>query len=62
MESKRPYYDKALAALKSAHDACYKTWESDPKRHPIGMSVEPFGGVNIALGIVDELEQRLKAK
>ncbi len=60
MANDRPYYTKALMALSAAHDACYKTWSSDPKRHPIGMSIEPFGGVNIALGIVDELERKLK--
>ncbi len=62
MENDRPYYTKALAALTDAHKACYEAWGSDPKRNPIGMSFGPFAGVNVALGIIDELEQRLKAK
>ncbi len=59
MANDRPYYDKALAALTAAHKACYEAWDSDPKRNPLGMSFGPFAGVNIALGIIDELEQRL---
>ncbi len=57
----RPYYARALEALNRAHDACYRAWEQNPNRDAIGMSIMPFGGVNIALGIVDELETRLTA-
>lgn len=50
----RPYYDKALAALQAAHDACY----GHPSRDVLGMSHGPFSGVNVALGIVAELEDQ----
>jgi hypothetical protein len=49
---KRPYYQKALEALQAAHDACLKA----PDRDVLGMSYGPFSGVNVALGIISELE------
>jgi hypothetical protein len=52
MASRRPYYEKALAALHGAHDACFK----HPERDVLGMSNGPFSGVNVALEIVDMLE------
>jgi len=51
--SDRPNYDRALAALQSAYDACYK----HPERNSLGMSIGPFSGVNVALGIVAMLER-----
>lgn len=48
----RPYYDKALKALKTAREACFK----HPDRDLLGMSHGPFSGVNEALGIVSQLE------
>lgn len=52
----RPYYDKALKALQEAHNACFK----HPERDVLGMSHGPFSGVNETLGIVTELEERLR--
>lgn len=51
----RTHYKKALDALQAAHDACFKA----PDRDVLGMSHGPFSGVNVALGIVDDLEHRL---
>lgn len=51
--SNRPMYDRALKALQSAHDACFK----HPERDVLGMSHGPFSGVNEALGIVAMLEE-----
>jgi hypothetical protein len=48
-----PNYDKALAALQAAHDACFK----DCSRPVNGMSHGPFSGVNVALGIICLLEE-----
>ncbi len=45
-------YTKALEALENAHKACYG--HSD--RPLLGMSHGPFSGVNMALGIIAELE------
>lgn len=50
---KRPAYSAALNALESAHKACF----DHPDRPLIGMSHGPFSGVNVALGIVAELEE-----
>tara|TARA_Y100001937_G_C7020474_1_gene285189 strand:+ start:285 stop:494 length:210 start_codon:yes stop_codon:yes gene_type:complete len=52
-KEKRPYYNRALAALQAAHDACYR----HPDRNVLGMSHGPFSGVNEALGIVATLEE-----
>ena len=51
----RPYYDKALAALDAAHRACFE----HPDRPLLGMSHGPFSGVNVALGIVADLERQV---
>lgn len=59
-DSGRPHYTKAWAALADAHKACF----DHPGRDVLGMSHGPFSGVNVALGIVAELEdenKRLKA-
>lgn len=48
----RPLYSEALAALQSAHDACFH----HPGRDVLGMSHGPFSGVNVALGIIAQLE------
>lgn len=56
-----PLYDKAAAALKSAHEACFK----HPDRDLLGMSSGPFSGVNEALGIIMLMEEEnlaLKAR
>lgn len=53
VESERPLYARALAALQAAHDACYR----HPERPVLGMSHGPFSGVNEALGIVSILEK-----
>lgn len=50
--TERPYYNAALNALQEAHTACF----NHPDRGVLGMSSGPFSGVNVALGIVDELE------
>lgn len=47
-----PRYDRALAALQSAHEACFK----HPERDLLGMNSGPFSGVNEALGIITLLE------
>lgn len=47
-----PRYNEAREALKAAHEACF----AHPDRGPIGMSAGPFSGVNVALGIIAELE------
>jgi hypothetical protein len=60
MNSSRPYYNKALKALNEAHKACYKCWEKDTDRNPVGMSHGPFSGVNEVLGIVSQLESDLR--
>lgn len=52
MRTGRPYYDKAWEALKEAHAACF----NHPERGPVGMSHGPLSGVNVALGIIAELE------
>ena len=52
MRTGRPHYDKAWEALKEAHAACFNHHE----RGQVGMSHGPFSGVNIALGIIAELE------
>jgi hypothetical protein len=54
--TERPYYERALEALKSAHEACF----SHPDRDALGMSHGPFSGVNEALGIVSLLEDENK--
>lgn len=51
--SSGPEYDKASAALDEAHKACLK----HPERDVLGMSSGPFSGVNVALGIVHNLEK-----
>ena len=56
----RPLYTKALNALNTAHEACFR----NPERGVLGMSSGPFSGVNEALGIIRLLEeenQKLKA-
>jgi hypothetical protein len=53
MSSSRPFYNKALAALQSAHDACFQA----PGRDVLGMSSGAFSGANCALGIIDQLER-----
>jgi hypothetical protein len=50
--AKRPYYDKALAALETAHKACFEHGD----RGVLGMSHGPFSGVNEALGVVTTME------
>jgi hypothetical protein len=45
-------YEKALSALQSAHNACF----NHPDRSVLGMSVGPFSGVNVALGVITKLE------
>jgi len=52
MKLHRLNYDKALAALKGAHEACFQ----DKQRPLLGMSYGPFSGVNKALSIVATLE------
>lgn len=52
MRTGRPHYDKAWEALKEAYDACFNYAD----RGAIGMSHGPFSGVNVALGIIAELE------
>lgn len=55
-----PLYDQAKEALEAAHRACL----THPGRDILGMSHVPFSGVNVALGIISQLEnqnRRLKA-
>lgn len=52
MIEERPYYNAAVKALQEAHDACFKRHED-----VLGMSHGPFSGVNVALGIIDQLER-----
>lgn len=55
IDPKRPQYSKAYQALESAHQACF----DHPDRGPLGMSHGPFSGVNVALGVVSELEREI---
>jgi hypothetical protein len=48
----RELYQRASAALDAAHKACFE----HPDRGPTGMSHGAFSGVNVALGIVAQLE------
>jgi len=50
-QGKRVLYNKALKALQTAHDACFKE-----HKDVLGMSSGPFSGVNEALGIIARLE------
>lgn len=52
----RPCYNQALEALQGAHKANF----DHPDRDVLGMSSGPFSGVNVALGIVDNLERSNK--
>lgn len=54
MTKERPLYNKALKALQAAHDACMKN-----KDTVLGMSTGPFSGVNEALEIIAELEEKV---
>jgi hypothetical protein len=59
--SSGPLYDRASKALDEAHRACF----NHPDRDVLGMSHGPFSGVNVALGIIAQLEREniaLKAK
>lgn len=51
-----PLYDRALDALRAAHKACFE----HEGRDVLGMSHGPFSGVNVALGIVAQLEDENK--
>lgn len=53
MTQERLYYNQILKALQQAFDACY----NHPGRDVLGMSHGPFSGVNVALGIVADLEK-----
>lgn len=55
--SSGPLYDRAVKALRAAHDACFK----HPDRDVLGMSHGPFSGVNEVLGIIAELESENRA-
>jgi len=48
-----PLYSKALNALRTAHEACFRSADRDV----LGMSKGPFSGVNLALGIIKNLEE-----
>lgn len=48
-----PLYSKALNALRTAHEACFRSADRDV----LGMSKGPFSGVNLALGIIKNLEK-----
>ena len=48
-----PFYIEASDALDAAHKACF----SNPDRPVTGMSHRSFSGVNVALGIVAQLEK-----
>ena len=51
--TERPFYNRALKALQTAHDACFNA----DGRDVLGMSSGPFSGVNEALGIITLLER-----
>lgn len=51
---RRARYKEARAALEAAHQACFK----HPERDVLGMSHGPFSGVNQALDIIAELEEK----
>lgn len=49
-----PLYSKALNSLRTAHEACFRSADRDV----LGMSKGPFSGVNLALGIIKNLEEK----
>jgi hypothetical protein len=55
MTRHRPMYQRALAALQSAHDACFNA----PGRDVLGMSHGAFSGVNVVLGMIAGMEDRV---
>lgn len=55
MERPGPIYDKVLAALTAAHEACFKANSA-----PLGMTHGPFSGVNRTLGAVNQMELALR--
>lgn len=55
--SDRPLYNRALKALRAAHQACF----NHPDRDILGMSYGPFSGTNQALEIIAVLEGRYES-